>query len=441
MKKPIRFFNALCIILVLGLITSCKDTDKDDNTIDPFNNGSNQRNMIVVISDLHLGPDLAYTECKNNLKALEKLLYKIKNSANVKELVIAGDMLDEWFVPANIDTYNGQSQANYVQRIATTNKGVIDAFNAIIQEGKILVTYVPGNHDLTITAENISLILPGINQARDTSLGLGTYVPNNLPILAIEHGHRYNFFCAPDPISNQTIAPGSITPPGYFFTRIAALHVAQECTIAGDTIPELSLNTTGGESQTLLYAYWKLWQWAINALPIENKFDEELIVTNINGFSGNFSVNDLIPFQLTNGGEIDVNLFKGVQDSWSQRQALNNVPVNIPTLQAIKNSASSTESDNQAKTQYFLNPNSNKRIVIFGHSHDAKIIASTNTNGQKTIYANSGTWVDHNNVAPTTTNFVVITPQTSDASSKTYVKLYNYMNETVTKMSEDSMRY
>jgi len=441
MKKPISFFNALCIILVLGLITSCKDTDKDDNTIDPFNNGSNQRNMIVVISDLHLGPDLAYTECKNNLKALENLLYKIKNSANVKELVIAGDMLDEWFVPANIDTYNGQSQANYVQRIATTNKGVIDAFNAIIQEGKILVTYVPGNHDLTITEENISLILPGINQARDTSLGLGTYIPDNLPILAIEHGHRYNFFCAPDPISNQTIAPGSITPPGYFFTRIAALHVAQECTIAGDTIPELSLNTTGGESQTLLYAYWKLWQWAINALPIENKFDEELIVTNINGFSGNFSVNDLIPFQLTNGGEIDVNLFKGVQDSWSQRQALNNVPVNIPTLQAIKNSASSTESDNQAKTQYFLNPNSNKRIVIFGHSHDAKIIASTNTNGQKTIYANSGTWVDHNNVAPTTTNFVVITPQTSDASSKTYVKLYNYMNETVTKMSADSMRY
>jgi UDP-2,3-diacylglucosamine pyrophosphatase LpxH len=427
--------------LVLGLITSCKDTDKDDNTIDPFNNGSNQRNMIVVISDLHLGPDLAYTECKNNLKALEKLLYKIKNSANVKELVIAGDMLDEWFVPANIDTYNGQSQANYVQRIATTNKGVIDAFNAIIQEGKILVTYVPGNHDLTITEENISLILPGINQARDTSLGLGTYVPNDLPILAIEHGHRYNFFCAPDPISNQTIAPGSITPPGYFFTRIAALHVAQECTIAGDTIPELSLNTTGGESQTLLYAYWKLWQWAINALPIENKFDEELIVTNINGFSGNFSVNDLIPFQLTNGGEIDVNLFKGIQDSWNQRQALNNVPVNIPTLQAIKNSASSTESDNQAKTQYFLNPNSNTRIVIFGHSHDAKVIASTNTNGQKTIYANSGTWVDHNNVAPTTTNFVVITPQTSDASSKTYVKLYNYMNETVTKMSEDSMRY
>lgn len=441
MKNIIRFFNALCIVLVLGLITSCDEKETEDNTIDPFNNGSNQRNMIVVLSDLHLGPDLTYSECKNNLKALEKLLYKIKSSANVKELVIAGDMLDEWFVPANINTYNGQSQANYVQRIATTNKGVIDAFNAIIQEGKIIVTYVPGNHDLTITAQNVNLILPGIIQARDTSLGLGTYVPNDFPILAIEHGHRYNFFCAPDPISNQSIAPGSITPPGYFFTRIAALHVAQECSTPGDTLPEPSLNANGGESQNLLYAYWKLWQWAIKALPIENKFDENIIVTNINGLTGNYSVNDLIPFQLINGGEIDVNLYKGIQDNWNQRQILNKVPVNIPTYQAIVNAASATESDNQAKTQYFLNPNSNKRIVIFGHSHYAKIISSVNSTGQKTIYANSGTWVDHNNVAPTTTNFVVITPQTSDASTKTYVKLYHFKNEVVTKMSEDSMRY
>ncbi|MFA6367473.1 MAG: hypothetical protein WCX10_02820, partial [Bacteroidales bacterium] len=97
--------------------------------------------------------------------------------------------------------------------------------------------------------------------------------------------------------------------------------------------------------------------------------------------------------------------------------------------------------DNQAKNQYFLNPNSNKRIVIFGHTHDAKIIASDNYNGQKSIYANSGTWIDPNNVTPITMTFIVITPQNSDASSKTYVKLYNYQNEVVTKMSEDSMRY
>lgn len=436
-----RLLNTFFVILVISVFASCDKSDPTDTEIDPFNNCVNERNMIVVISDLHLGADLAYAECNNNLKYLEKMLYKIKASPDVKELVIAGDLLDEWYVPATINTYNGSDQANFVQRIATANKGVIDAFNNIIQEGKIKVTYVPGNHDLTITAENVDLILPGINQARDNELGLGTYTPSDMPILAIEHGHRYNFFCAPDPISNQIIAPGTILPPGYFFTRIAALHHIQECHTAGDTIQVLTQNTSGNESQNLLFTYWRVWQWAVNYLPIENKFDENIIVTNVDGFTGTYSINDLLPYQTSTGGLISVNLYNGIQDTWNQRQSLNHVAVNIPASQAIANSAVASESDNQAKNQYFLNPNSNKRIVVFGHTHDAKIISSTNNNEQKTIYANSGTWIDNNNSAPTTMNFVVITPQNANASSKTFVKLYNYQNGVVTKMAEDSMHY
>lgn len=443
MKFITRLLNSFFLMLIIGIFASC---DKEEATniptaINPFSNGTNERNMIVVISDIHLGANLDYAECKNNLKSLEKMLYKVKASSNVKELVIAGDLLDQWYVPATVNTYEGSNQADFAQRIALANKGVVDAINAIIQEGNILVTYVPGNHDLTMTTENVELIFPGINQARDNELGLGTYTPADMPVLAIEHGHRYNFFCAPDPISNQDIAPGSILPPGYFFTRIAALHHVQHCTIPSDTLPAATQNTSGNESQNLLYAYWSLWQWAIKALPVENRFNENMIVTNIDGYTGNYSINDLIPFQATPGGFIDVNLYKGIQDTWNQRQALNHVQVNIPTLQAIQNSAKPSESDNQAKNQYFLNPNSNKRIVIFGHTHDAKIIASENHNGEKTIYANSGTWIDHNNVASTTMNFLVITPQNSNTSSKTYIKLYNFQNEVVTKMSEDSMRY
>ncbi len=441
MKTIKRLLNAFFVMLILSAFASCDKEETTNTEINPFSNGSNERNMIVVISDLHLGADLAYAECKNNLKYLEKMLYKIKASPDVKELVIAGDLLDEWYVPATINTYDGSDQANFVQRIATANKGVIDAFNNIIQEGNIKVTYVPGNHDLTITAENVDLILPGINQARDNELGLGTYTPSDMPVLAIEHGHRYNFFCAPDPISNQVIAPGTILPPGYFFTRIAALHHIQECHIAGDTMPVATQNTSGNESQNLLFAYWKLWQWAINYLPIENKFDENIIVTNVDGFTGTYSINDLLPYQTTTGGFINVNLYNGIQDTWDQRQALNHVAVNIPLSQAIANAAVASESDNQAKNQYFLNPNSNKRIVVFGHTHDAKIISSTNYNEQKTIYANSGTWIDNNNVGATTMNFVVITPQNTDASSKTFVKLYNYEHGVVTKMAEDSMHY
>jgi UDP-2,3-diacylglucosamine pyrophosphatase LpxH len=408
--------------------------------VNPFTNGGNERNMIVVLSDLHLGADIAYAECNKNRSSLQKLLKQINTSPNIKELVVAGDLLDEWFVPATVDTYAGKDQRDFVQRIATTNKDVIDEFNDIIKSGKILVTYVPGNHDLTITAGNINLILPGINQVRDKEQGLGTYSPADYPKIAIEHGHRYNFFCAPDPISNQDVAPGTIMPPGYFFTRIAALHVLENDPQPGDIMQTVTPNISGNKSQSLLFAYWKLWEWAINYLPIKEKFDEKIIVTNVDGFTEKYAVNDLLPYQLTAGGQLDVTLFKGIQDTWNQRQILNKVAVNIPTAQAIAKASSAEETDNQAVAQYFMNPNSDKRIVIFGHTHVAKIISSNDGNGQKSIYANSGTWIDHNPDL-TTMNFIVITPQNTDASSQTYVKLYNFEGEVVTKMAEDSLRY
>jgi UDP-2,3-diacylglucosamine pyrophosphatase LpxH len=440
-KNPNKITCALfmaAIVLIIAFVSY--DILNPTRPVNPFTNGGNERNMIVVVSDLHLGADLSYAEFNKNTPSLQKLLKQISVSPNVKELVIAGDLLDEWYVPATINTYAGKDQRDFVQRIATANKGVIDDFNKIIQSGKILISYVPGNHDLTITAENIDLILPGINQVRDKEQGLGTYSPADNPEIAIEHSHRYNFFCAPDSISNQNIAPGTIMPPGYFFTRIAALHMFQKDPTPGDTMPVVTPNTSVNESQNSLFAYWKLWQWSINYFPIKEKFDEKIITTNVNGFKGAYSVNDLLPYQITAGGQLDVNLFKGIQDTWDQRQVLNHVPVNIPVAQAIAKASSAEETDNQAAVQYFMNPDSDKRIVIFGHTHVAKISSSNNYNGQKSIYANSGTWIDHNQNL-TTMNFVVVTPQNTNKSSQTYVKLYNYENKVITKMAEDSIRY
>jgi len=440
MKNPAYNSVLSLVVLFVTLFSSCKN-DPIENIPGAFSNGGKERNMIVVMSDLHLGADLTYAECSKNLGSLEKLLKQIKAAPNVKELVIAGDMLDEWFVPANVDTYQGKDQADFVKRIAVTNKGVIDAFNSIIQENKIRVTYVPGNHDLTISAANVESILPGINQARDEEQGLGTYSPVDAPKIAIEHGHRYNFFCAPDPISNQDIAPGTILPPGYFYTRIAVLHVMQEPATPADIPPVVTQNTSGNASQSLLYVYWRVWSSALTTYPLANKFDEKIIVTNVNGFKGNYAVNDILPYQTTPGGVIDVSLYKGIQDSWTERQTHNRVAISIPISQAIANSGKGSESEFQATNQYFLNPNSNKRIVIFGHTHDPKIIASTNSTNEKCIYANSGTWIDHNGVAPTTMSFMVITPQQATASSQTYVKLYNFENEVITTMAQDSIQY
>jgi UDP-2,3-diacylglucosamine pyrophosphatase LpxH len=439
MEKLLMVLKSFILVMFLSLCISCNKSDPDP-VINPFSDGSTERTMIVIMSDMHLGADLDYAECKANRAPLENLLNQIRVSQNVKELVIGGDLIDEWYVPANIDTYAGLEQSDFVQRLALTNKGVFDALNHVIQDGLIKVTYVPGNHDLAITNANVDLILPGINQARDDQQGVGTYVPDDLPFLAIEHGHRYNFACAPDPISNENIASGSIMPPGYFFTRIAALSEKQGCKKAGGPMPVVIQNVGGDESQALAYEYYQGWVSLMSLFPIKNKFDEKVIVTNINGFTENYSIDDVMPYQITSGGFIDMNLFKGIQDSWDLREDANKVAVKFPASQAIADQDDNNKTDDQAKTQYFLNPESDKRIVVFGHTHVPKIIVSENYLGLKSIYANSGTWVDKNNKL-TTMNFVVIKPQSADPTSQTHVNLYYFKHYVVKQMDADSLRY
>jgi len=440
-----RVHRALGAILLLSgafSLTASNGKGGRDAASNPFSNGGDTRNMIVVMSDIHLGADLRYAECNANLARLEATIRQIGASRNVKELVIAGDLIDEWFIPATVDTYGGKDQADFVTRVAKANKGVIDALNMVIKDGKVTVIYIPGNHDLTISEANIARILPGIKQARDEGkLGLGTYSPADLPQLAIEHSHRYNFFCAPDPISNQDVAPGTILPPGYFFTRLAALHVVEGKPRPGDAIPVVTKNSSGSASpsQDLLYAYWGDWAWSLKLFTISEKYSDKIFTTNIDGFKRTYAVNDFLPYQKAADGTIAVGLFNGIQDNWAQRQAANNVAVSIPAARAIALAASAEESDNQAINQYFMNPNSDKRIVVFGHTHVPKIIASSNTDGQGTIYANSGTWIDHNNNLPTM-DFVIVTPQSEEPSSKTTVSLYTYQSKVATKLDEASIR-
>ena len=396
----------------------------------------NERKLIIFISDIHLGADDSYSEINKNREPLVKFLEQIRKAPNIKELVIGGDLIDLWFVPSSTETFKGKTQNDFVRVVAKNNKHVITAFNNIIRDGKIKVTYIPGNHDLTVTAEDIESILPGIDQQRDVQ-GLGSYSPEGHPEIIMEHGHRYNFFCAPDPISNRDIAPGSILPPGYFFTRIATTSVVEGFPEAAGKIPEVTL-ISYGEEQIFAYIYWKAWYGLMTDFPVNEGFDEKIIKTNIDGFTENYSISDLMPYQLSAGGYINIKLYKKILGTWDERQALNRVFVKIPLKEAIMEAGSGTETDAQAEVQYFKNPDSDKRIVVFGHTHEPRIIASQNLRGQKTIYANSGTWIDQNPKFHTMT-FVVITPQ-GNSSLPLSLSLYHYSPDgTITKIDTRSL--
>jgi UDP-2,3-diacylglucosamine pyrophosphatase LpxH len=427
MKRNNITIIALSIVMLSAI--SCQNDDLSKNN--PFDQTGESthpvRNKIVVISDLHLGADLSYSENVQHLPRLAQFLTEIRASETVRELVIAGDVLDEWYVPSRNDTYDGKTQEEFIRKIATQNQIVIDVLNGIIQDGKVKVSYTPGNHDLLVPEAYVSDILPGINQSRDAGKqGIGTYHPDGYPQIAIEHGHRYDFFCSPDPYSNQDIAPGSILPPGYFFTRIAVNSITNPPTAVGDTTPvrTVTLNSTEA-TQVNTYIYYTIWKYVLKSyIPVSDDFDEKIIVTNMGHFEGNFSINDVIPYN-TDSGSIDMTLFRGIcnQQTWERRLTYNNVPVMTPLKDAIPGSLNTSFIDEQSNTQYFQNDTSNVHIVVFGHTHKPMIKSYTNTKEEACLYVNSGTWIDKKIKNGETVDqdvenmdFLVIMPQSADES-------------------------
>ena len=395
---------------------------------------SNTRSQIVVISDIHLGVDDAFAETKENRQALVDFLGQIRNSPNVKELVIAGDLVDEWFLPMNY--VMPETEGTLVDAIVANNRSVFDAFNNIIGDGIIKVTYTNGNHDILVTQADIERILPGINQARDAEQGLGTYITGVNSEIAIEHGHRYNFFCAPDPFSNRDITKNdtSILPPGYFFTRIATSSVVENHPASSNTFPAI----TGNEKDAIQYGYFlyaKIWDSILSGLPINESFSDKVIKTNIDGFTEDYAVNDLVPQQDPNTGIFDVKLYKGIMDNWVERQKINGVAVNIALIDAVMKASDNHFTDTQANIQYF-DRDASRRIVVFGHTHVTRNLLFTNLEGNNTIYANSGTWIDNASGYPNMT-FVVITLPNTDSGIES-VNVYKYSANKLITQWEDA---
>ena len=84
MKK----LNFLLLVALAFTLASCNSDDKElsNNPFDSISESSNnERDKIVVISDLHLGNDLAYSENVKHLERLEQFLNEVRSSSTVKE--------------------------------------------------------------------------------------------------------------------------------------------------------------------------------------------------------------------------------------------------------------------------------------------------------------------------------------------------------------------
>lgn len=440
MKK--NYFLPLLVALILGFV-SCNETNEEPDVINPFDtvsvSSNDVRDKIVVISDLHLGNDLSYSENVKHLQRLEEFLNEVRSSATIKELVLGGDIFDDWYVPTRIDAYGDGSQADFIRKTVAANQGVFNVLNGIIKDGKIKLTYIPGNHDMGFTAESVDIALPGVNQARDSEVkyGIGTYYPEGYPQIAIEHGHRYDFFCAMTPNANEEDAPGATLPPGYFFARIAANSFTDPTTKEDATkVPLVTLNDQANAEQRSKYIYYNLWKTVMeDVIYVKDDFSKPIIKTNVGNYTKIYSINDIIPKNNPVDGSIQMNLYNGIftQDNWDERLKYNNVDVMTVIDTAIVGSLHTTFIDEQSNVQYFSNSNSSARLVVFGHTHEPMIKSYTNEKKEPCLYVNSGTWEDQKtrdkNAAidqdKLKMHFVIISPIQSD-KKKLQVSLNQY---------------
>ncbi|WP_320128553.1 metallophosphoesterase [uncultured Sphaerochaeta sp.] len=376
---------------------------------------------IVVVSDIHLGVDDSFSEDVENRALFMEFLQRVEITSDIRELVIAGDFLDEWYLPLSYAKYKDSS--SLYRQVIKTNQMVIDQLNDLMDTG-IKVVYVVGNHDMTLDKDILSQAMPKLIQAYDAK-GLGAYVTGDRNEIVIEHGHRYDVFSAPDTVTNRELCQNDDTlfPPGYFFARIATSWIMQGKPPIKKNYPVVTAipDPKTNPDQYGAYLYYRVLETQfLKITPIE-LFEDPVFDLNIGGFNDKYSLKDFYPAQQEDKTISSPVLFKDFQRSWDERQEINQIQVKNSFIQAVSGTFDSNYFFNQAKAQYLENPQQNIDVVVFGHTHVPVFQKLDNDK----YYVNDGTWIDHNNIIPSATRtFAVITTGNTDQAA-----LYKYMED------------
>jgi len=412
-KRILSFLLASCMVLSLALsVTGCSTKTGSPALWE----AGKTRNKIVVISDIHIGVDDKYAENVANRPILIDFLKRLQSTNDVRELIIDGDFLDEWFLPVNYPSYTDVQQ--FYKDVIANNQGIIDELNNVIKSG-IKLVYIPGNHDMTQEDEVLQAAIPKIVQIRDAR-GLGTYYTGDRNEIAIEHGHRYDVFSAPDTVTNAELVGNSDTmlPAGYFYARYGATWVTEGYPKVERTLPVITdVPDKSDLDQYGAYVYYQILKSVSEQLTINEGLEEKVFDMRMDGFNDSYTYLDFYPARQADGTISAPVLFKNIQRTWAERQKVNQVKVPNSFIEAVAGTLDGEYFFNQAKTQYLNNPDENVDAVVFGHTHIPEYKALDNGK----YYVNSGTWIDHNTRSEAKRTFAVIT-----TGEKTTAGLYQY---------------
>jgi UDP-2,3-diacylglucosamine pyrophosphatase LpxH len=371
-----------------------------------------QRNAILCISDIHMGEYRAVTNnyCwfSKNDSALTDLLDLVLTTHQVKQVVILGDLFDEWVIPygfAPFDTASGiHDSRGYFLSVANSpvNIPVINKLKAIASGSEIQLIYVPGNHDMLLTKSVLEEIIPGIIW-QGTVSGLGEYLP--VDEIIMEHGHRFDLFNCPQPL----VTTGHMLPPGFFVSRLQA-----ECS---RTHPGTLLKEASDANGSLEFSV--AWRLALDYLEIQykmrvNEDSVNSLMSGIDGYMSRFSYNSAKSMYAAN-----------IETNWPATQVINAVPLGIPVIMAI------LDGQNDLFTavglEYFSDISPKKyKMAVLGHTHNPELKVFPSGKNYTAIYANTGSWVNQEMCSKKVRTFVMIWPEKWTGSDLDIVSLYQY---------------
>ena len=419
-KMQVLAVLGLAVVLFMPFKDCVAQSDampKQQNKMQSLWKTDKERNKIVVISDLHLGIKDDYTETLANRPRLVEFLQRLQNTKDVRELVIAGDFLDEWFLPVYYPAYTDETQ--FYKKAITNNQEVISSLNKVADSG-IKLVYVIGNHDMTIDHDLLQDAIPKIKQMRDAK-GLGVYYTGDRQEIAIEHGHRYDMFSAPDTVTNAELCgnDNTIFPAGYFYARYAATWVLEGRPKVAKQLPVVTnIPQKKDQDQYDAYAYYAFLKNVSERMTIKEALAKKIFDIHVAGFNDAYTYLDFYPCEQVDGTISAPVLFRNIQRTWDKRQELNQVKVKNTFREAVAGTLNWDYYAKQAKVQYIDNPHEKVDVVVCGHTH----VPVLQEFGKGSYYVNSGTWIDHNTDYPEATcTFAVITTGKRDK-----VGLYSY---------------
>jgi UDP-2,3-diacylglucosamine pyrophosphatase LpxH len=316
------------------------------------------------------------------------------------EVVLVGDLFDEWVCPAQFDPTDParpmppQGRQFMNTAAAPQNQSVIKALEALAAQNRL--TYLTGNHDMLADKAVIGQILPGVIYVDSTD---GHSVYHTKDGIWAEHGHWYGLFNAPYPRGSGGGLYGSMLPLGFFISRIIAQEVLKtgKTITFGEIIKEWLEHIVGKipEAEKLAKGMDTTFQQTVDRMLME-LFDT--LVSNhaadqkgalLNGLDG---IPGVVIWQ-----EVK-RRYGHIFSEWSSSHA-----DNVNAFDAIRCDA---ESLDPAAQLIFFN-HEEARIVVCGHTHKPECTSTlgdfdtrgilTDTpvsDGASPIYANTGAWIN-----------------------------------------------